>query len=294
MKTLILGGTKFMGVHLVNELIAAGHDVTIATRGRTPDSFGDKVKRLTIDRQDPASLKSAFKGKQYDVTIDNIAYASNDVKYLLDNLRTEKYILTSTVSVYSKHFHVNMREDEVDTLTFPLKWCNHDDFTYDEVKRQAEAALFQAYPKQLSAAVRFPYIFGDDDYTKRLYFYVEHIFTGRPMYIDNLTARLSFIHSVEAGQFLAHAASTPVSGYVNAGSNGTISLEEIIRYTEERVSKKAIIQEDGTHAPLNTAPSFGLDTSKAAATGFKFRDINDWVYPLIDHWINELQYQSVQ
>jgi len=289
MKALILGGTKFMGVHLVNELLAAGHDVTIATRGKTPDPFGDKVARLTIDRRDPESLRSAFKGRHYDVTVDNIAFSSNDIKHLLDVLHTSKYILTSTVSVYFDNFHMKMREDEVDTTALPLKWLNYEDTTYDEAKRQAEAALFQAYQNQPSAAVRFPYIFGEDDYTKRLYFYVENIVLGRPMHIDNLASRISFINSQEAGQFLAHAATGPVNGYVNAGSNGTISIEEIIRYAEKRASKKAIIKEDGTPATLNSVPSFGLDTSKAAATGFRFKDIESWVYPLIDQWINELQ-----
>ena len=288
MKALVLGGTKFMGIHLVNKLISAGHDVTIATRGTTPDLFGDKVKRLKIDRTDPDSLKAAFEDKSYDVAIDNIAYSSNDVKYLLDTLRTEKYVMTSTVSVYSKHFHINMREAEVDAKTLPLKWCNYEDFPYDEVKRQAEAALYQVYPHVPSAAVRFPYIFGEDDYTKRLFFYVEHIFHGRPMHIDNLTARISFINSVEAGQFLFHAATGPVFGGVNAGSNGTISLEEIIDHTEKCTSKKAIIDSNGAAGPMNGTPDFGLDTSMAAATGFKFRDINDWVYPLIDLWVTQL------
>jgi len=287
MKALILGGTKFMGVHLANELIAAGHDVTIATRGKTPDTFGSKVTRLTIDRRDPASLERALKGQHYDITVDNIAFSSNDVKHLLDVLHTDKYVLTSTVSVYADNLHMKMHEDEVDTTALPLKWLNYEDTTYDEAKRQSEAALFQAYPSQISAAVRFPYIFGDDDYTKRLYFYVENIVRECPMHIDNLTSRISFINSHEAGQFLAHAATGPVNGYVNAGSNGTISIEEIIRYTEKRASKKAIIKEDGTPATLNSVPSFGLDTSKAAAAGFQFRDIESWVYPLIDQWVSK-------
>ena len=289
MKALILGGTKFMGVHLANELIAAGHEVTIATRGKTPNPFGDKVTHLTIDRRDPASLHSAFNGRHYDVTIDNIAFSSNDVKHLLDVLRTDKYVVTSTVSVYFDNLHMKIQEDEVDTTTHPLKWLNYEDTTYDEAKRQTEAALFQAYPNQLSAAIRFPYIFGDDDYTKRLFFYVENICHERPMHIDNIAARLSFINSREAGQFLAHAATGPVNGYVNAGSNGTISLEEIISYTEERASKKAIIKEDGAPATMNGVPDFGLDTSKATKTGFRFKDIESWVYPLIDQWVNELK-----
>jgi len=277
-----------MGIHLVNLLLEAGHDVTIATRGNTPDSFGDKVKRLKINRQDPDSLRDAFKDKSYDVTIDNIAYASNDVRHLLESLNTGKYILTSTVSVYSSHFHENMHESEVDTKTLPLKWCNYEDVTYDEAKRQAEAALFQAYPSLPSAAVRFPYIFGEDDYTKRLYFYVQHICCQQAMHVDNLAARLSFINSREAGKFLFHAATTPVYGYVNAGSGGTISLDEIITYTEKQSGKKAIIHESGEAATLNGVPSFGLDTSAASSTGFNFMNITDWVYPLIDKWISSI------
>ena len=34
MKILVLGGTRFAGIHLVNELLAKGHEVTIATRGK--------------------------------------------------------------------------------------------------------------------------------------------------------------------------------------------------------------------------------------------------------------------
>ena len=43
MNILVIGGTRFFGIHMVNELLTAGHDVTIATRGKASDSFGDKV-----------------------------------------------------------------------------------------------------------------------------------------------------------------------------------------------------------------------------------------------------------
>ena len=287
MNILILGGTRYMGIHLVNELLKEGHDVTTATRGNTTDSFGDKVERLIIERQDPASLQEVFKDKCYDVAIDNIAYSSNDVRHLLDVLQTKKYILTSTVSVYSQNFHENMKEDEVDTKNHPLQWNDYEEFTYDEAKRQAEAAMFQAYPDQPSAAVRIPFIFGKDDYTERLFFYADHILNEKPMNIDNLKSRLSFIDSQEAGKFLAHVATNPVFGAINASSIGTVSLEEIITYVENNTGKKAIISDQGTPAPLNEAPDFSLDVTLAKKSGFQFKNINDWVYPLLDHWIKE-------
>lgn len=289
MNILILGGTKFMGIHLVNKLLSQGHNITIATRGKAQDPLGTKVTRLIIDRQSQTSLETTFKGKHYDTTIDNIAYASNDIKYLLDVLKTDRYILTSTVSVYAPNFHMNMKEEEIDTKTLPLKWCNYQDVPYDEAKRQAEAALFQAYPSQQAAAVRFPYIFGNDDYTKRLYTYIENIFHQRAMHIDNLSARLSFINSQEAGHFLAHTATSSITGYVNAASTGTISLEEIIHYTEQLMGIKAIISKTGTPAPLNTTPSFGLDTSKATNSGFTFKNINEWVHELLHRWYSEFR-----
>ena len=76
---LVLGGTRFFGKHLVNELLTQGANVTIATRGKTPDSFGPKVTRLIFDREDEDSIRSVLTKETYDVIYDNIAYTSNDI-----------------------------------------------------------------------------------------------------------------------------------------------------------------------------------------------------------------------
>ncbi|GLB29921.1 hypothetical protein LAD12857_18440 [Lacrimispora amygdalina] len=57
MKILMFGGTRFFGIHTVNELIKNGHDVSIATRGITSDKFGSSVKRIILDRNNQESLK---------------------------------------------------------------------------------------------------------------------------------------------------------------------------------------------------------------------------------------------
>jgi nucleoside-diphosphate-sugar epimerase len=51
MRILVFGGTRYFGKRLVQKLISAGRDVTIATRGLTADSFGTNVKRLIVDRE---------------------------------------------------------------------------------------------------------------------------------------------------------------------------------------------------------------------------------------------------
>ena len=78
MKILVLGGTRFFGIHMVNDLIEKGHEVTIATRGRTPDFFGDSVSRICFDRTDADSIKAVISSTHYDVIIDKIAYCSKE------------------------------------------------------------------------------------------------------------------------------------------------------------------------------------------------------------------------
>ena len=92
MKILVIGGTRFFGIHTVNELIENGHDVTIATRGKTSDEYGDKVKRIIFERTNETSVREALTGTHWDVVIDKIAYCSNDIRYVMDVVDCDKYI----------------------------------------------------------------------------------------------------------------------------------------------------------------------------------------------------------
>ena len=50
MNVLVLGGTQFVGRHIAETLLAAGHAVSIFTRGLTPDELPAEVERLRGDR----------------------------------------------------------------------------------------------------------------------------------------------------------------------------------------------------------------------------------------------------
>ena len=102
MNILIIGGTRYFGIPMTNDLIGKGHTITIATRGKTPDLYGDLVSRIIFDRADENSIIKSFNGKYYDVIIDKIAYSSNDVKRLLDHVRCGKYILMLSSAVYKR------------------------------------------------------------------------------------------------------------------------------------------------------------------------------------------------
>jgi len=284
MKILVLGGTRFFGIHMVKELVNAGHDVTIATRGNAEDDFSDKVKRIVFERTSAESVRESIGETHYDVVIDKLAYCSNDIKFVMDAVNCDKYIHTSTTAVYEPK-HIDTKENEFVGMEKELVWCDRSAFSYDEIKRQAEIALWREYSDKNWIAVRFPFVLGEDDYTERLLFYVEHTMKGIPMYIDNLEYRMGFIRSDEAGKFMAFLAEKDMKGAINGSASGIISLKEIIQYVEDKTGTKAVLSPDGEEAPYNGEPEYSINTDKAMGLGFVFSNLKDWIYGLLDFYI---------
>lgn len=283
MDVLIIGGTRYFGIYLVEALLTQGHNVTIATRGKVKDAYGNKVSRIILERTDADSVKDVLSDKFFDVVFDKIAYCSNDVKYILDVIKCNKYITMSSTSVYEKHW--DTAEEDFNPFEKKLIWCSRSDFPYKEIKRQAECALWQNYKNINAIAVRYPFVIGKDDYTQRLYFYVEHAIKGIPMYIDNIDCQMGLLRSDEAGTFMAFLMDKDFSGPLNGSAHGTISIREILDYVTEKTGKKAIFSDDGEKAPYNGESEYSINTNKAEALGFKFSNLKDWIFGLIDYYI---------
>lgn len=281
MNILFLGGTRFFGIHAVKALLDKGHDLTVATRGNRRGDFGGRGERLVVERTDPVSLRKNLGGRQFDVVYDNLAYSSNDVRILLDCISPGRYIMTSSASVYGIGGTM-LTEADFDSLSYELQWCEREEVSYPRGKRQAECALFQRYPETPSVAVRFPFVLGGDDYTRRLYFYVEHVVGRQPMHIDNPHAEQGFILSHEAGAFLAWLADRDLTGCINACSRGSMTIMEAIAYVEGKTGETAVLSPDGDPAPYNGNAGYSLDTSRAEKAGFVFSNLHDWVYGLLD------------
>lgn len=287
MNILVLGGTRFFGLHIVKYLLKREHEVTIATRGNKDDEFGSLVKRIPVDHLNAEMMKKTFANHHYDVVYDNICYCSNDMKATLEAISCDRFIFMSTTAVYE--LHRNTVEEDYNPEEKELIWCDRPAFSYGEGKRLAECALRKQYGQQEAVAVRYPFVIGKDDYTKRLKFYVEHVIKEIPMNIDNLDNQMSFIHSSEAGDFLAYLADSEYTGAINGCNEGTISLHEIISYVEDKTGKKARYSLNEEDAPYNGTPEYSINTDKARRIGYTFTNLKDWIYELIDFYIDELR-----
>lgn len=151
----------------------------------------------------------------------------------MENVSCDKYIYMSSTSVYNRK-HINTIEDDFDGNSNNFVWCDRMAYPYEEIKRQAEYALWQKYTDKEWIAVRYPFAIGKDDYTKRLLFYVEHTMKSIPMNIDNLEYQMGYIRSDEAGRFIAFLVDKDFKGAINGSSEGTISIKEIIEYVEKK------------------------------------------------------------
>lgn len=280
MNALVLGGTGFLGTRLVNSLLENGHRVSIAARGITRDAFGNRVRRIRADRTAPCSLAAALRGTCYDVVYDNLAYGARDVSTVLDAVSCELYVMASSAAVYT--LRPGLREEDFRAGTYSPSLPGRDNIPYAEGKRAAESALAREYSSRKTLAVRFPVIMGPEDNTRRLRFYTEHLLAERPMMIDNPDSRMSFIHVEEAARLLAFAGENQVRGTLNAASEGTVSLREMLAYMEARTGKAPVLDAKGTPAPYNGIGDYSLCLDRAEKSGFRFSRVRDWMFRLLD------------
>lgn len=290
MKTaLVLGGTRFFGKRLVELLLEEGLDVTIATRGITSDTFGDRVNRRIIERESYESLLQGVEGSSWDVVYDNICYSPQDAWNACEVFagKVKRYINTSSMSVYGQAAHVHT-EPELDPITYPIKMGGRTDFDYGTGKILAEA-VFAQHATFPVCSVRFSFVVGDDDYTRRLEFHIDRIKEGAPIGIPSIDAKINFISSDEAAALLCWLKDQSLTGPINACATGEISLAELIAMIEQEVGKTAIIEShtsDINKSPYGVEQSFFISNAKAAEAGFPFTPLKSWFPALISQLVH--------
>ena len=112
------------------------------------------------------------------------------------------------------------------------------------------------------------------------------------MYIDNIDYQMSYIRSDEAGEFIAYLVDKDDKGAINGSASGTISLREVINYIEEKTGKSAALSEQGEAAPYNGEPEYSINTDKAEKTGYRFSNLKDWIYELLDYYIEQVNKEN--
>ena len=141
MQILVLGGTKFLGRHVVDAALARGHELTLFNRGQTrPDLFPD-VEKLQGDRDGDLT---ALEGRSFDAVVDTSGYVPRVVQETIDALGdVGHYAFVSTISVYADVSSPPTEESPVAQLQEPTEqWQT----AYGELKALCEEVVRARFP----------------------------------------------------------------------------------------------------------------------------------------------------
>jgi 2'-hydroxyisoflavone reductase len=174
MRILVIGGTRFVGRHLVEAALGAGHEVTLVHRSAT-NPF-PSARHVLADRNDDLSVLT---DGEWDATVDVCAYLPAQVRSLAAALgdRGGHHVFVSTVSVYADPPGPGGDED---SALLPVADDDIEDVvdtTYGPLKVACERAAMAAYGDRL-AIVRPTYVVGPNDPTGRYPWWVRRMARG--------------------------------------------------------------------------------------------------------------------
>jgi len=181
MKALVLGGSRFNGLALVQELARTGNEVTVLNRGQTEAAFPHGVKRLSADRDDAESMRAAMGNGEWDVVYDVSGYTLRQVQTVVDLIRgrVAHYIFASSTVVYASSRLLPYRETHADDDT-----ARQND--YGRNKIACERYLFGLHRESGFPATTVPFsmVFGPHnivpDREQRMF---KRLLSGRPVMI---------------------------------------------------------------------------------------------------------------
>ena len=186
MNALVLGGTRFIGRQLVEELLSAGHRVTIFNRGQL-DTFDDRVERLVGDRRSARDLQAALSGREFDAAYDFLSYEAADARLAVESMagRVGRFIHISTCSVYwcTGDFPCPVPEEDFDRLRISPNDPAASNTTMRYNKRKAEETLLAAHREYgfPVTTIRMPIVGGEGDLSLRYAAYCGRVGDGGPL-----------------------------------------------------------------------------------------------------------------
>jgi len=307
MKILVLGGTRFLGRHLVDQALARGDDVTVFTRGKQPNHWQGRVSALVGNRDQAVSpgLRALETGT-WDAVVDTCGYVPRIVRQSAELLapRVVRYLFVSSISVFTDASRAGLTEkDPVGTLDDPD--TEEIGKFYGPLKAACERVVSDVY-RYRAINVRPGLIVGPHDPTDRFGYWVArfvhpHLLgdRGSEAVVPNPTSRpIQLIDARDLAAFMLGLLDKGLEGTHNATSPaGQWTMGDVIEamrtvggpeapapaWVDEAVLLEKKV-EPWTGLPLWIPQSFAdeagfmqIDCTKAERAGLRTRPLEDTV-----------------
>ncbi|MEE8157015.1 MAG: NAD-dependent epimerase/dehydratase family protein [Gammaproteobacteria bacterium] len=299
---LILGGTGFLGPHVVRSAIDRGHRMTLFNRDRTNTHLFPELEKLKGDRD---GKLDALQGRKWDAVVDTSGYVPrlvNDSASLL-SAAVDQYLFISTVSVYADFSVAGMDE------TAPLGTVDDPSVeeitgeTYGPLKALSEKAAEIAMPGR-TTVIRPGLIVGPGDKTDRFTYWPVRIARGGEVLAPgDGTTYVQVIDVRDLANWIIHCIELRAVGIFNAISpEATLTMRDMLEGCQiaaasdsELVWVDSDFLEQQQVAPWSELPAwlppegdyaaFGqVSTARAREAGLQTRAINNTARDTLDWW----------
>jgi 2'-hydroxyisoflavone reductase len=314
MKLLIIGGTRFLGYHLVEAALARGHEITLFNRGKHSLPDAKNVETIVGDRKLDLSKLGV---RRWDAVIDTCGYLPRVVKasaeFLSDSV--ERYVFISSLSVYDDVSVAGLDEtaavktlsDEQLEQAYAIDSSGETSAVtyaklYGGLKALCEKAAETAFPNRV-LTIRPGLIVGPHDYTDRFTYWVDRVARGGEVLAPGRPdAYLQFVDVRDLAEWIVRMVEQEKTGIYNANClPGTHTMENVLQECKvvsasdasfTWVSDDFLLQEQVTPwsevplwMPEETTHLKGfmfINCDKAIAAGLRFRTLVDTIQATLD------------
>lgn len=251
-KVLFLGGTGFIGPHIVQALLRDGHEITLFNRGNRDELFPD-LEHITGNRipsiepgLEPLA-KAVADGRRWDAAIDT----SNVHKWVQDSAAVlrdavDQYVYTSSLSVYADNSIVDQDEDGElvrmpDEVADSIDRLPYDMNYFGAVKARSEVAAREVFGDR-ALIVRPGLIVGPRDWSHRFTYWPWRIrHAGEVLAPGNPEDRVMFIDARDIADFLALNIAKGTGGTfnLNGPSHDTMTIGRMLNTCNEALGANA-------------------------------------------------------
>ena len=254
MRILLLGGSGLLSGAAREALLAAGHDVTVLSRGERALGEAPRLVHVRADRREEAALAGVLGRERFDFTADFLAYDAPDVTRLLSvtGFSPGRIVMISSGQVYlvGAAPHPPSCEADGDQPLSPEPepgTRDHDEWRYGVAKRAAEAALrFGAGARGIPAlALRLPVVQGEADgsNSRRLWAWIERLRDGGSVLLPEAgVQRVRFVYAADVAAALvtlAERKTWPTQPALNLAQPDECTLREFLELLGELVGQVA-------------------------------------------------------
>ena len=225
MDFLVIGGSRFVGRHLVEAALADGHNVTLFNRGKTNPGIYQNVEEIHGDRDGGLD---ALGDRTWDAVFDVNGYVPRIVRQSANTLkdRVGRYVFVSSISVYSDMANQNGEDNApLHTLDDPTVEEITPE-TYGGLKVLCEKAVTDIYGDR-ALNVRPGFVVGRYDYSVRLPYLVTRFMRGGERLVGRAEQPVQLIHARDLGDWMVLAVINEISGQYNLTGH-TMTMQTLV------------------------------------------------------------------